>query len=74
MRPWTVLVRPRDDTATQPPNQPNHRMPRRLIADLCVAAGADQDQLQHWVAVGQSTAEHARAVPSTYTGARRRRP
>jgi hypothetical protein len=37
----------------------------RRIEELCIAAGADQDEVPHWIAVGQSGAEHAKAVPST---------
>ena len=44
----------------------------RRVADLCLAAGADREQVQRWIAVGQGRAEHASAVPSTYSGARRR--
>jgi hypothetical protein len=38
----------------------------RKIADLCIAAGADQGQLEHWVAVGQGRAVRAQAVQQTY--------
>jgi len=40
----------------------------RRVADLCIAAGADQDQLADWIAEGRNRAAHASAaVPSTYT-------
>lgn len=40
----------------------------RRVADLCVAAGADQDQLSDWIAEGQNRAAHASAaVPRTYS-------
>ena len=38
----------------------------RLIAELCMKAGADPDQVQAWVQVGRHRAELARQVP--YTG------
>ena len=44
----------------------------RRIADLCIAAGADQDQLAGWVAEGRNLSAHASAaVPTTYTRALR---
>jgi hypothetical protein len=44
----------------------------RRIADLCIAAGADQDQLADWVAEGRNRAAHASAgVPKTYTRGQR---
>lgn len=39
----------------------------RLIADLCIKAGADPAQIPGWVEVGRQRAELARQVP--YTGA-----
>ena len=45
----------------------------RRAGELCVAAGADESQLEHWIAVGLARAELAKAVPSTYSGAKRRR-
>ena len=44
----------------------------RPAGELCVAAGADQDQLEHWIAMGQARAEQAKAVAQTYN--RRWRP
>jgi hypothetical protein len=44
----------------------------RRAGELCVAAGADQDLLERWIAVGYARAEQAKSVPQTYTGARRR--
>jgi hypothetical protein len=44
-------------------------MPR--AGELCILAGADESQLDRWIAVGQQRRELARAVPQTY--ARRRR-
>jgi hypothetical protein len=38
----------------------------RLIADLCVKAGADRAQIPGWIDVGRQRAELARQVP--YTG------
>jgi hypothetical protein len=42
------------------------RWAMRRAGELCVAAGADQGQLEHWIAVGQVRAEQAKAVPTTY--------
>lgn len=39
----------------------------RLIADLCIKAGADPAQIPAWIEVGRQRAELARQVP--YTGA-----
>jgi hypothetical protein len=39
----------------------------RLIADLCIKAGADPAQIPGWIEVGRQRAELARQVP--YTGA-----
>ena len=38
----------------------------RRIAEPCIAAGADQEQLERWIAVGQGRAELTKAVPQTY--------
>ena len=38
----------------------------RRAGELCVAAGADESQVEQWIAVGQARAELAKAVPSTY--------
>jgi len=37
----------------------------REAAELCVAARADESQLEHWIAVGQGQAKQAKAVPQT---------
>ncbi len=42
------------------------RWAMRRGGELCVAAGADQDQPEHWIAVGQHRAELSKAVPNTY--------
>jgi hypothetical protein len=34
------------------------------IADLCMDAGADENQIEYWVAVGRHRAAHARIAPA----------
>jgi citrate lyase beta subunit len=44
----------------------------RRAGELCIAARAEQDQLEHWIEVGRVRAEQAKAVPSTYNRRRHR--
>jgi hypothetical protein len=43
----------------------------RKMAELCIAAGADEALISPWVEIGRQRAEAAKAIP--YTGARHTR-
>ena len=64
MRPWTALVRPRDDTATQPP-KPQYALVNRTAA---VNRRSVRAVLEGSWAVPASAGEHAREAPFTGSG------
>jgi hypothetical protein len=60
-KPWTVRYK-HDGKLREKSTQ----FVGRRIAELCIAAGAEADEVDRWVAVGQTRAELSKSLPQTF--------